>query len=438
LASVILILLFCSNALAATLNVIEYGARADGATDDTAAIQSALNTAALGDTVWLPAGDYSIGSALQCRSGISMTGESQAGSRIMYNGTAQDAILRLTNVTGVEISNLTLDGNNNPSAIAGVFAFRGGHHYLHDLTIQNLGATANGPMAIHFNGNQSQVGVTDSTIANNTIANIGVGSAWGAGIRCSWGSSRNAILNNSITNTGRGGILADNYSTDLVIRNNMVSGSGQTAVGLGIEVWGGCDRALIEDNQIDHWLSIGMSSFCAVRRNTVRDLAENFIAFIGLEFASGRNDPMSDTIFTDNIVDHGQQIGISISGPPAKDYVYWACNTVESMVDWAVQLQGEPGGAHGHYFYNNSFINTNRNDPRARYQPAGNGFRFNGNATGIVLDGNRIAANGGAGIQFSSGIDQISVVNNQIADNAGPAATPYPSAAADSNGPTIT
>lgn len=413
---------------------MNYGARGDGVADDTAAIQSAINAAAAGDTVYFPNGAYLIGSALQGKSNVAMTGESQPGVRILYGGTTPDAILRLNNVTGVEVSRLTLDGNNNVNATAGIYAYQGGRHSLHDLTIQNLTGVTNGPMAIHFNGNSSsRVGVVDSAIANNTITNIGVGSQWGAGIRCSYGSSRNAILSNTITNTGRGGILADNFSTDLVIQKNTVSGSGQSAlggVGLGIEVWYGCDRALIEDNHIDHWLSIATSSYCAIRRNTIRDLAEKFVAYIGLEFASGQA-PMSDTVFTDNVVDHGQQIGISISNTTAKNYVYWAYNTVRSMVTWAVQIQGETGGARYYYFYRNDFLNTNRNDPRAAYQQGGNGFRFNGNSYSITLDSNQIDNNGGTGIQFSSDIDQISVVNNTILGNAGPAATAYPATAAD-------
>jgi parallel beta-helix repeat protein len=425
------LLLTSIGAAAATFNVKDYGAMGDGIADDTPAIQKAINAASSGDTVYVPKGAYSIKHALQAKSHTAITGESQNGARILYAGTTQDAILRLNNITGVEVSRLTLDGNNNVNAIAGIFANQGGRHSLHDLTIQNLAGAANGPIAIHFNGNRSRVGVTDSTIANNTITNIGVASAWGAGIRCSWGSSHNRIIGNTITNTGRGGILADNFSSDLVIQHNTVSGCGQKAVGLGIEVWGGCDRALIEDNHIDHWLSIGMSDNCAIRRNTVQDLSEKVVAFIGLEFASGPLAPTTDTIFTDNIVDHGQQIGISISGPPAKNYVYWAYNTVQHMIDWAVQIQGETGGARCHYFYRNSFLDTNEKDSRAKYPPGGNGFRFNGNSYGITLDSNRINANGGAGIQFSSTIDRISVVNNAITGNRGPAATAYPAAAAD-------
>ena len=33
----------------------------------------------------------------------------------------------------------------------------------------------------------------------------------------------------------------------------------------GIEVWGGCHRALIEDNRIDHWLSYDSSDGGAAR-----------------------------------------------------------------------------------------------------------------------------------------------------------------------------
>jgi len=87
---------------------------------------------------------------------------------------------------------------------------------------------------------------------------------WGAGIRLGHGSSRNRVEDNAISNTGRGGILCNDGSTDLVIRNNTVGGSG--GEGLGIELWGGCHRSLVEDNQIDHWLSLDLSDYCAVRR----------------------------------------------------------------------------------------------------------------------------------------------------------------------------
>ena len=54
-------------------NVEDYGAVHDGVTDDTAAIQAAINAAhdAGGGTVWLPGGVYIIGGALQ--NGITCT-----------------------------------------------------------------------------------------------------------------------------------------------------------------------------------------------------------------------------------------------------------------------------------------------------------------------------------------------------------------------------
>ena len=43
---------------AAILNVKDYGANGDGSADDTAAIQSAINTTVYGDTVTVPDGIY--------------------------------------------------------------------------------------------------------------------------------------------------------------------------------------------------------------------------------------------------------------------------------------------------------------------------------------------------------------------------------------------
>jgi len=413
---------------AATVNVTDHGAVPNDASSDDAAVSRAVGAAVAGDTVFFPNGVFVITNSIHPKSGLKLAGESQAGAIIQYRGASAAPMIDLSGFTSVEISSLTLDGNSNPKA-NGIYAYLGNGFNLHHLTIKDFTDT-NGALGIHFNGNTSR-GVTDSMISDNVFTNISVGSAWGGGIRCSWHSSRNSILRNTISQTGRGGIFADNGSTNLVIQGNTVSGSGMTAEGLGIEVWGGCDYALVEDNVIDHWLSVSGTSHCAVRRNIVRDLAERKIAFIGLEQVVG-----TDIIFTDNLVDHGQQIGISISGAGGpKDYIYWGFNTIQYMVQWGLQMQGETSdvnGAHYQYFYRNQFLNTDLNDPRAAYPgDTGHGFRFNGSSFYITLDSNVMRANGGHGIQFSGGIDNISVVGNTITGNGGAAATAYPGAALD-------
>ncbi|RPH31486.1 PKD domain-containing protein, partial [bacterium] len=250
--------------------------------------------------------------------------------------------------------------------------------------------------------------VTDSTIANNKITNIAVSSQWGAGIRLSHGSSRNRIDGNTISMTGRGGILCNEGCTDLVIRENTITGSGGT--GLGIELHTGCARGLIESNRVDHWISLDSSDSCAVRRNTVSDKS-GIVKFAGLE-AIARN-----CIFTDNLIDGGAQIGISVSGNMPKEYVLWARNTVKACGTWGVQLQGDSGGIAYQYFYRNKFLNTKRNDPQAMYPDQGNGFRFNANCHYISLDRNEIRDNEGDGIQLSSGLSELSFTNNVIRGN---------------------
>ena len=81
-------------AVRAVANVMLYGAVADGATDDSAAIQAAINT---GLPVYFPAGSYAVGSGLTlANSGQSLTGP-------------KGAILK--KIAGVD--GLTVTGNNN-------------------------------------------------------------------------------------------------------------------------------------------------------------------------------------------------------------------------------------------------------------------------------------------------------------------------------------
>jgi len=392
-----------------TLNVTNYPS-----------IQAAINAAVAGDTVYVPNGTYSISNSITPLSGIVLTGQSQAGVIIRAVGKNVGNMISLQNLTNVEISNLTLDGQTNTSINNGIYAYQGGFHYLHNLTIRNLlGNSANsGALAIHFNGStasSSGVGVTNCVIANNCITNIGTNYAYGGGIRCSWGSSHNTITGNTVALTGRGGIFGDNYSSGLIIESNIISGSGLSPQSksayacLGIEAWNGCSQALIENNTLDHWLSISGSSYAAVRRNTVSYPAGPIIAYTGLEMAGGTN-----CIFTDNLVDGGQQLGISISGGPNTS-IFWCSNTIEDMVQWAVQ---EDGPCYGHYFFGNTFANTQTGNTNAIYpDDEGNAFRMDAHCTNITLEANLIQSNATDAIEFLEPLASLSFFSNTITGN---------------------
>ena len=137
--------------------------------------------------------------------------------------------------------------------------------------------------------------MTDSRITDCRIENIGLEAEYGGGIRLAWGSVRNQVIGNVIHNTGRGGIFGD-HSAELIIRNNRVSGSG--GEGLGIEIWGGCPRSLIEDNVLDHWLSVDGGHQSAVRRNVI-GTDDGTLKGYGIEIIA------RDVVVTDNVVKRG-------------------------------------------------------------------------------------------------------------------------------------
>lgn len=106
-------------------NVVEFGAKGDGSTDDTAAIQAAINAAqAVVGSVFLPASvistnGYKITTPLVISKPIKLTGESWGTTFIYASGfTAGQYALDLDgtispNLDGVEISNLTFFSSNS-------------------------------------------------------------------------------------------------------------------------------------------------------------------------------------------------------------------------------------------------------------------------------------------------------------------------------------
>ncbi|MFI9648292.1 glycosyl hydrolase family 28-related protein [Streptomyces sp. NPDC052040] len=91
-------------------NVLDYGATGNGSTDDTTAVQSALNAVPpTGGTVVFPAGTYKISSPLVARSSTVLAGVSDGASVISQSSSAHHALTG-TDITRLTIEDLTFQG----------------------------------------------------------------------------------------------------------------------------------------------------------------------------------------------------------------------------------------------------------------------------------------------------------------------------------------
>jgi hypothetical protein len=123
-------------------------------------------------------------------------------------------------------------------------------------------------------------------------------------------------------------------------------------------------------------------------------------------------------VVTDNVVQRGAHVGLSVSNTPVKNNVYWGYNTVQDCLVWGAQLQGETGGIADHYFYRCTLENTVRGDPRAAYKDSGHGFRTNGACRGLVFEQCSFQNNGGHGVQLGGrDIDALTFLRCKISGN---------------------
>lgn len=116
------------------VNVRDFGALGDGVTDDSVAIQSAINTVASGGggAVYVPAGTYIVSTSIDMFSHCSLYGDGMGSSvlRVKDNvGTDIIGVIRTflgrsdEPVVNVKLSDITLDGNRENQTIGLQFGF---------------------------------------------------------------------------------------------------------------------------------------------------------------------------------------------------------------------------------------------------------------------------------------------------------------------------
>ena len=133
---------------ASWLNVkTQYGAKGNGISDDTVALQAALaDQPRMNRVIWLPRGTYNISSTLAMTQGFGVTiiGEDPSTTIIKWTGPVGGTMIDFNACTGIQVSRLTLDGNNSAGTGERIWYSPSlPYHYptynlISDQTIKNL------------------------------------------------------------------------------------------------------------------------------------------------------------------------------------------------------------------------------------------------------------------------------------------------------------
>lgn len=389
--------------------------------NDLTAINAAIQSAKAGDVVFIGQGIWNInGAAIKAKSGVSLKGAGIELTEIRHVGLIEEhAIIDIEGISDFSISDLTLNGQNNPLCTHGIDGSDTTNITIKAVRVQNLVESSEfGTFGVFFNGNAQ-----NCTIHDCEFLNIGIDSVWGAAIQVSQlpnvPPSRNInITHNYIENTGRGGILLQKTLSSCV-KENVIRGSGSSGdVGLGIELFDRCDFGIIQGNEVDHWISVDSSSYVAIRANLVRDDPTTGVQFAGVEIAG----ESANCIVADNNVGAGNQVGLSISNDGIKDNFLIVQNAFSSSQAVGAQVQGDQGGAHRLFIYRNVFEMIEQSTD-AFINDTGHGFRINGNVQKVVFEDNEFSFNQGFGVQIRTddfatlAVDQLTFRGNIILFN---------------------
>jgi hypothetical protein len=232
--------------VAQVYNVQGYGAKGDGVSDDTAAVQAAINAAntAGGGIVFFPPGTYLCG-RLTMYSKIILMGTGKALSIIkMKSGTNADFLTTSSSLSNFGFRDLTFDGNNANNTSGAGLVLSGT-----DISVFNC-EIANFPAYGIYGVSGNRLYIKNCYIHNNKNVGVLIGVAGNT-------FSEIDIEGCNITSNDSHGILIGNGSTAIATRvtidSNIVTLNGANTAGAGgggIWVWTGGSNVAITNNVV--------------------------------------------------------------------------------------------------------------------------------------------------------------------------------------------
>lgn len=250
-----------------TVSVEDFGAVGDGVTNDTAAIQAAINSLVSGQTLMFSQ-NYKITAALTItnKSRIRLSGK----GRVFFSGAPSgDYIFTMVGtIDDLEIDSLTLEGDNNASYSQGAIGNNSGQTIsntrFHDLTIKNIN------VGISHNANLGGSYTTGFTY-NNYLENIkGTVSGSGYGIQAARAYNLH-IYGNTINNASRHSIyIGKGQRLACLVENNIIINH----------------RKDVYDASIRAAIDCGRVSGVTIANNTFRDCYDGQI-YLGADTSTG-------------------------------------------------------------------------------------------------------------------------------------------------------
>ena len=172
-------------------NVRDYGATGDGTTDDTAAIQSAIDAtlAGGGGLVYLPTGHYAI-TGLTLANGVDLLGENHNTAVLVFTA-ASGNVIELTDAGFNRFANFQIYYNQKASSGAAIYLSGTFTVEINDIVI-------NGNEAIY-----AYDGIVADQCTGTFIRNFNIYFCQNDGVRISGPNGNDAYLANGIINTGQ-------------------------------------------------------------------------------------------------------------------------------------------------------------------------------------------------------------------------------------------
>jgi len=268
------------------LSVLDFGATGNGSTNDTAAIQAALNSGA--KSVYFPEGTYAV-STLAPNNNQKLFGAGVQSIILATTATADapTGVIAATSKSGIEICDLKLQGINRPE--------------------DNIATNQDGDRGISF-----------QTCSDINIHDCEVDGFWSFGIVCSGGSNIR-INNNYVHDIGNQSCIAISNQVSQATVSSNICNNGKL---YGIEMENQTINAIISGNSIKYCVAgialVSGAKHIAVTGNSILECNNtNTISGsegIGLYYVGEAALPLYDITTTGNVVSDNNAYALIIIG----------------------------------------------------------------------------------------------------------------------------